>query len=108
MEIQPTHGKHPLLDPPADQVHDGRTPLGILGRRHDPIGLVEKDIPQSGGGLDPLAVDLDGVLDAVRPLTQLRDPPVDGDAAFPDERLRIPARAHPRLGDYLLKLLTRH
>ncbi|SIJ35147.1 Uncharacterised protein [Mycobacteroides abscessus subsp. abscessus] len=88
----------------ADVVAEVLAPLGVLHRRDDPGGLVEREVDLLRARRDPQGVDVDRLglrIDAGAELGD--DVPVDLDPSVEDELLARATGPQPRLGEDLLQ-----
>lgn len=103
IEIQPADRKHAHRHATQKILH-GRTPFGIVKRRHDVLGLIEDQIDIRLGGAQMLPVDLDVVAIRVDFRAKLfNDVTVDRHPARHNQFFGFAPRRHPGTGNQLLE-----
>jgi hypothetical protein len=93
-----------VITHPCEQIHDSASALRIRARRDETRRLVEKDVAQSRGSLDPASIDANIVLLGVDLHAHRQDGfAVHADAAVGDELLCGTPRRDASLREDLLK-----
>ena len=93
-----------VITHPCEQVHDSAPALRIRARRDETRRLVEKDVAQSRGSLDPASIDANIVLLRIDLHAHRQDGfAVHADAAVGDELLCSTPRRDASLREDLLK-----